>query len=74
MVLLVLQGVMATELVFLLSEGLWASGFWLLAVMAVTCAPAVLGGLGVAMKRDRRSFIEIWIGKFIKRNPRLFRN
>lgn len=25
------------------------------------------------MKRDERSFIEVWIGRFIERNPRLFR-
>ena len=43
LVLLVLQGVMAAELVLLLGEARWASGFWLLAIMAVTCAPAVLG-------------------------------
>lgn len=42
-VLLVLQGVMAAELVLLLGEERWASGFWLLAIMAVTGAPAVLG-------------------------------
>ncbi len=43
LVLLVLQGVMTTELVLLLGEGLWASSLWLLAIMAVTGAPAVLG-------------------------------
>ena len=43
LVLLVLQGVMAAELVFLLGERLWASGLWLLAIMAITGAPAVLG-------------------------------
>ena len=26
------------------------------------------------MKNEKRSFIEIWIGKFIERNPRLFRS
>jgi hypothetical protein len=25
-------------------------------------------------KRHERSFIEAWIGKFIERNPRLFRH
>ena len=43
LVLLVLQGVMATELVLLLGERLWASSLWLLAIMAITGAPAVLG-------------------------------
>lgn len=41
--LLVLQGVMAIELIFLLADGLWVSGVWLLAIMAVTSAPAILG-------------------------------
>lgn len=41
--LLVLQGVMAVELIFLLTEGLWVSGVRLLAIMAVTSAPSILG-------------------------------
>ena len=41
--LVVLQSVMTVELVFLLSEGLWASAVWLLAIMAITSAPALLG-------------------------------
>lgn len=41
-VLLILQTVMAVELL-LLVQGLWTNGVWLLAIMAVTGAPAVLG-------------------------------
>ena len=41
-VLLVLQIVMAVELMLLLAEGLWLNGVWLLAIMVVTGAPAVL--------------------------------
>jgi len=41
--LLILQAVMAAELVLLLYERLWASSFWLLAVMAITAAPMLLG-------------------------------
>lgn len=39
----------------------------------------MLGALAISafgwwyMKRDERSFIEVWIGRFIERNPRLFR-
>lgn len=38
-----------------------------------------LGALAISalgwwyMKRGQRSFIEVWIGRFIERNPRLFR-
>lgn len=42
-VLLILQAVMALELVLLLAQGMWVSGVWLLAIMVVTGAPAVLG-------------------------------
>ena len=42
-VVLALQAVMAVELVVLLLQGSWASGVWLLAIMAVTAAPALLG-------------------------------
>jgi hypothetical protein len=41
--LVVLQGVMTVELMFLLGEGLWMSAVWLLAIMAITSAPALLG-------------------------------
>jgi hypothetical protein len=41
--LVVLQGVMTVELMFLLGEGLWMSALWLLAIMAITSAPALLG-------------------------------
>ncbi len=42
-VVLALQAVMAVELVVLLLQGSWASGVWLLAIMAVTSAPVLLG-------------------------------
>jgi hypothetical protein len=42
-VVLALQAVMAVELFVLLLQGSWASGVWLLAIMAVTAAPALLG-------------------------------
>jgi hypothetical protein len=42
-VLLILQTVMAVELVLLLAQGSWISGVWLLAIMVVTGAPVVLG-------------------------------
>lgn len=42
-VLLILQAVMAVELALLLAQGLWLNGVWLLAIMAITSAPAVLG-------------------------------
>ncbi len=42
-VILILQTVMAAELIFLLFENLWASSVWLLAVMAITAAPVLLG-------------------------------
>ena len=35
-VLLILQTVMAVELVLLLAQGMWVSGVWLLAIMAVS--------------------------------------
>lgn len=41
--ILILQTVMAAELVYLLVEHLWASSVWLLAVMAITAAPVLLG-------------------------------
>ncbi|EDZ67180.1 hypothetical protein NOC27_507 [Nitrosococcus oceani AFC27] len=34
---------MGVELVFLLAKGLWASSVWLLAIIAITCAPEILG-------------------------------
>ncbi len=40
-ILLLLQGIMAVELVWLLDGGLWVSAVWLLAIMALTSAPAV---------------------------------
>jgi len=42
-VLLFLQTVMAVELALLLVQGSWLNGVWLLAIMVVTGAPAVLG-------------------------------
>lgn len=42
-VLLVLQGIMAAELLALLWQASWASAVWLLAIMAVTGAPTLLG-------------------------------
>ena len=42
-IVLVLQGVMAVELIGLLAAGLWLHGVWLLAIMAITSAPLVLG-------------------------------
>lgn len=42
-IVLALQAVMAVELVVLLLQGSWASGVWLLAIMAVTGAPVLLG-------------------------------
>lgn len=42
-VMLILQTVMAVELALLLAQGLWLNGIWLLAIMVVTSAPAVLG-------------------------------
>lgn len=41
--LVILQTVMAAELIYLLFENLWASSVWLLAVMAITAAPMLLG-------------------------------
>ena len=38
-----LQSIMAAELVMLLLQQSWASGLWLLAIMAVTGAPILLG-------------------------------
>lgn len=40
--ILVLQTIMALELILLLYERLWASSIWLLAIMAITAAPALL--------------------------------
>ncbi|MCL4745216.1 MAG: hypothetical protein KJZ83_07365 [Burkholderiaceae bacterium] len=141
-VVLVLQTVMAIELVLLLAQGSWINGVWLLTIMVVTSAPAVLGDrlpvripaeyellailfvfaalflgefrsyyerfwwwdialhttsgllLGILgflivdafgalvisafalwhMKRNRSSFVDIWIDRFIERNPKLFRD
>jgi len=42
-IVLTLQAVMAVELLALLWQGSWASGVWLLAIMAVTAAPVLLG-------------------------------
>lgn len=42
-VLLSLQAVMALELALLLARGMWVSGVWLVAIMVLTGAPAVLG-------------------------------
>lgn len=42
-VLLFLETVMAVELALLLTQGSWLSGVWLLAIMVVAGAPAVLG-------------------------------
>jgi hypothetical protein len=42
-VLLLLQAVMLGELVLLLMRGMWVSGVWLLAIMAVTGATALFG-------------------------------
>ncbi len=41
-VLLILQTVMAVELVLLLAQGMWVSGVWLLAIMAITGSTALL--------------------------------
>lgn len=41
--MLTLQTIMAVELIALLWQGSWASGVWLLAIMAVTGAPTLLG-------------------------------
>lgn len=40
-VLLMLQTVMAIELVLLLTQGMWVSAVWLLAIMIITGAPAI---------------------------------
>lgn len=42
-VLLILQSVMAIELLLLLGQGLWLAAVWLFAIMVITGAPAVLG-------------------------------
>ena len=42
-ILLVLQAVMALELLLLLTQGMWVSAIWLLAIMIITGAPAILG-------------------------------
>ncbi len=42
-VLLMLQTVMALELVLLLTQGMWVSAAWLLAIMVITGAPAIFG-------------------------------
>jgi hypothetical protein len=42
-IVLALQGIMAVELVALVLQQSWASGLWLLTIMAVTSAPVLLG-------------------------------
>lgn len=42
-VLLILQTVMAVELVLLLAQGSWLSAVWLFAIMVIAGAPAVVG-------------------------------
>ncbi len=42
-IILILQAVMAVELILLFHERLWVSSVWLLAVMAITAAPVLLG-------------------------------
>lgn len=42
-VLLMLQAVMALELVLLLTQGMWGSVVWLLAIMVITGAPVIFG-------------------------------
>ena len=42
-IVLALQVIMAVELVALVSQQSWASGLWLLTIMAVTSAPVLLG-------------------------------
>jgi len=42
-IVVTLQAIMAVELVALLVHGSWASSVWLLAIMVVTGAPALLG-------------------------------
>ncbi|MEO8281410.1 MAG: hypothetical protein ABI564_17055 [Ideonella sp.] len=42
-VLIILQTVMAVELVLLLAQSMWVSGVWLLAIMAVTGASMLFG-------------------------------
>ena len=38
-----MQSIMAVELALLILQGAWTNSGWLLAIMIVTCAPAVLG-------------------------------
>lgn len=42
-VVLILQSIMAVELIALLAQGSWASSTWLLAIMTITSAPIWLG-------------------------------
>ena len=42
-IVLVVQGIMALELIALLAQGSWASAVWLLAIMVVTGTPPLLG-------------------------------
>lgn len=42
-IVLALQAIMAVELVALVLQQSWASGLWLLTIMAVTSAPVLLG-------------------------------
>lgn len=45
----------------------------LLVLQAIALGAAVICGFGRwHMKRNRRSFIERWIDRFIERNPGLF--
>lgn len=42
-ILIILQAVMAVELVLVFHEGQWINAFLVMAIMAVTLSPAVLG-------------------------------
>ncbi len=71
MLLLVMQSLMAIELVLLLREHLWMSGAGLLAIMAITIAPALLGRrLPVRIPREYQIlailfvFAALFLGEF----------